>query len=899
MIRKLCILQNQLDTDSIPLYLDLNSIDYYGNTALKLAHNLGNLDAIRVLCDHGLNSKLKPLPFIDSPYELAIKQKNREILKIYVQSNQKLKQAYIDDNKKELFDVLETLPDFQIDMSFECESNFIPFLRSFAPHDIFKIYKQKSSIRLDFSNNSIKNQITNNSQRDKSNSKNFITQSSFLFKGRNDFNEGELLYAEHSIQEDGKIQSGYSINVLTDMYLNRIDQEIDKLLKKKEKAKLYEAVSFKLETQRDWKGQFLCKQIEGYQAVKMKANASFNITYQDIDDCIEISLLKQQKAQNFEAYFNLSKVDAGNLLGYIKSQQQKKPRNTSNKKKKTDNKDVKVEMWAVRDFPINIATLRPLFHIMGFASKNISKFNDFLFNQAQIPSEFFPIQAQIPLFMTIKANIQFGRFSFLSKQNQLPSSFFNIDEEILKIQKSREFLLNINQIVIEDINYDKLFKDLNIKAEIVNESSQNIDSRMVYNNYSITSEQGQQLFATMMNKQGDVTQTTFTEIISQDFSEKIHTDSVIRMDYRQQLSNQGMIKNFKTMKDINESKHNNQSRQYGSNQKPRQIKMSNITTQLVNQSMIQQQQSQKYNSEEKDTLKKKVVALVNTQLIRPSRIIEAENVMDSRNFTNQQIQAIKSIKLPQQKSLESLNSFLKSNTKPDNSNHLNKVYKNIKNIIRFNQKQAPVEYNTKATLGGLTAATEGNNFNTNQIKIYGSIQGLINSKNTVDNRSEDVSLTMIPSQSTIDMRDQHKVQQLQEEKNTNARKPVLDMRKYSSQENNHIGKKPFQMGKVSFQRDFKRSESSSFRENSKLNNTSFVKATSLQRNKKVIDADAGQFLIMNTWGNQQFQQFQTNSQGTNSLRQSPLIQHGFQKQSQQYSPVAINSKKNLNNLNFF
>jgi len=48
---------------------------------------------------------------------------------------------YLDENKDEFFTVLESLPDFKIDMNFECESSMIPFLKSFTPHDIFKIYK--------------------------------------------------------------------------------------------------------------------------------------------------------------------------------------------------------------------------------------------------------------------------------------------------------------------------------------------------------------------------------------------------------------------------------------------------------------------------------------------------------------------------------------------------------------------------------------------------------------------------------------------------------------------------------------------------------------------------------------------------------------------------------------
>lgn len=64
-----------------------------------------------------------------------------------------------------MFDVLESLPDFKIDMSFECESSIIPFLKNFTPHDTFKIYKQSSSIRLDFSLKTMQSQLNLDKKR--------------------------------------------------------------------------------------------------------------------------------------------------------------------------------------------------------------------------------------------------------------------------------------------------------------------------------------------------------------------------------------------------------------------------------------------------------------------------------------------------------------------------------------------------------------------------------------------------------------------------------------------------------------------------------------------------------------------------------------------------------------
>lgn len=49
-----------------------------------LAYKLGNIDALRILCDHGVNPKFKPFPFIASAYELALSEKNRDVLKIFI-----------------------------------------------------------------------------------------------------------------------------------------------------------------------------------------------------------------------------------------------------------------------------------------------------------------------------------------------------------------------------------------------------------------------------------------------------------------------------------------------------------------------------------------------------------------------------------------------------------------------------------------------------------------------------------------------------------------------------------------------------------------------------------------------------------------------------------------------
>ena len=68
----------------MPIWVEWHQIDYYGNSALTLAYKQGNIDALRILCDHGVNPKFKPFPFMASAYELALAEKNREVLKIFI-----------------------------------------------------------------------------------------------------------------------------------------------------------------------------------------------------------------------------------------------------------------------------------------------------------------------------------------------------------------------------------------------------------------------------------------------------------------------------------------------------------------------------------------------------------------------------------------------------------------------------------------------------------------------------------------------------------------------------------------------------------------------------------------------------------------------------------------------
>ena len=59
---------------------------------MMLAVKLGNIDAVKILSDMYTCPKLRPMNELMNAKEIAIAMKNRQILKILISSNQKIKQ---------------------------------------------------------------------------------------------------------------------------------------------------------------------------------------------------------------------------------------------------------------------------------------------------------------------------------------------------------------------------------------------------------------------------------------------------------------------------------------------------------------------------------------------------------------------------------------------------------------------------------------------------------------------------------------------------------------------------------------------------------------------------------------------------------------------------------------
>lgn len=82
---------------------------------------------------------------------MAKAQKDRNLIEILMESELKLKQHYLELHKEAIYQALERLPDFNIDLRFECTSSVLPvaLTSSFTPSDTYRIMKSGTSLRLD------------------------------------------------------------------------------------------------------------------------------------------------------------------------------------------------------------------------------------------------------------------------------------------------------------------------------------------------------------------------------------------------------------------------------------------------------------------------------------------------------------------------------------------------------------------------------------------------------------------------------------------------------------------------------------------------------------------------------------------------------------------------------
>lgn len=62
-----------------------------------------------------------------------------DILRILLGAASRTKESNFERYKDSLIQSLEAIPDLKMEMQFNCDSSYIPFLKSFTPSDVYKV----------------------------------------------------------------------------------------------------------------------------------------------------------------------------------------------------------------------------------------------------------------------------------------------------------------------------------------------------------------------------------------------------------------------------------------------------------------------------------------------------------------------------------------------------------------------------------------------------------------------------------------------------------------------------------------------------------------------------------------------------------------------------------------
>ena len=197
-------------------------------------------------------------------------------------------------HKEAIFASLESLPDFKIDLNFNCKSNFIPFIKNIAPSDTYKIYKQGSNLRLDMTLVGFKTL------------KCVRGNLSVLFKGRGQENDGELYVVDH----DSKNVS----NIFNDVAYAKVEKDLEDILNDQQYQKLYKADKFKIEAELDKKGETRTKMLEGFKAEKHNLKIQFTMTK------FRINTQEVQSLQRFKTYEDYLAKNSFDISPSVQSQ---------------------------------------------------------------------------------------------------------------------------------------------------------------------------------------------------------------------------------------------------------------------------------------------------------------------------------------------------------------------------------------------------------------------------------------------------------------------------------------------------------------------------------------------------------------------------------------------------
>jgi len=336
-----------------------------------------------------------------TPIEYAVAENDTEILGMLLGAVPRSKSNNFELYKDALADAIEAIPDFSMEMCFNCDSSFIPFVKAFAPSDVYKIFKRGDRMRVDMT------------LLGWTGTKGIRGNLSILFKGRN----GGLLLVNHATKTVE--------NVFSDLSEHQIEEAIDDLIKEYKHNQNY-AQSHEISLLPVIsKGKPSTQIIENCLCTKYEAK--YTLHYEKNPEIKPSDQIQIKKFKSFSDYFDNSfmtfNFDRKPLISskdFIENQ-----RKLQNEIIETaSDKKFEATVWLCHNYPLKYSQFAPLINVLSYTSEHISKFAEF-FSNHKLEGDGFPIKVRVPLFYTVNANITLKNLKFESVDHD----FINIDSK--------------------------------------------------------------------------------------------------------------------------------------------------------------------------------------------------------------------------------------------------------------------------------------------------------------------------------------------------------------------------------------------------------------------------------------------------------------------------------------
>jgi hypothetical protein len=462
----------------------VNQQDSLGNTPLMLATKLSykHLDyfpIVKTLLAHGADPKIKD-PNGWSCLDEVVCQSDVMLLSVLFDNLTSLKKKKLAKQQEKLMNILKLTPDFYLEMKWDFESSIIPFFSRLAPSDTFKIWKYDKYLRMDstlagfkrlsikrrdmslifnpdvkmpdnykaaaclFNVNRTKKQFTNPLQDVDIEEKKYMMydmlkadplQGTFNIKGCN-WQENKGFFGNNSNQKVGDWDS------------RRFDFKLDM-----EYAVFKKSKTFFKDTYENYKTKVM-------NAKAMPAQKVFNKDAREI-----LTQLKQRNGFKSPTSAKSSKFFASPKQD-DKKQPPKDPQDKQYLKIDTVNLDTfenasvtekkqEASIWLAKNFPMKFDTLLPVVKFLSNGNNLLQRVESLLSRdevKGLISENAFPVKIQVPITLSIKANVTITKYELIQNPNVrelffIPEGYKYIDrkeaQKTLQRTKKRMVLVNV------------------------------------------------------------------------------------------------------------------------------------------------------------------------------------------------------------------------------------------------------------------------------------------------------------------------------------------------------------------------------------------------------------------------------------------------------------------------